>query len=324
MKVYPFADSEGASPFTNYLLDAIMPGLPANAWKVLCFVIRKTRGFNKDQDRLSYSQIEQGTGIGSSATVSTAVKVLLEKKYIVKVPGNPWKPMGYRLNSALEIEVLDGSSDLEIEELSALETKPLDERSASISKALKTKALRDSDLEIEALQARSALEIEDTIDHTIDKTHKNTHVGNDPLYGLMFEAIARVCRIDLKLCTKTQRYQVAQTSKVLRAGGKTPEEVPKVESWWYSYDWRGKKGDAPRPGQLQDVWEQAMTQERANGLGNNQAPGGRMVQRNGHRPANADIPNRPASSGQAEFERQYRDWLNSDDETEFTYRAPSV
>lgn len=64
----------------------------------------------------------------------------------------------------------------------------------------------------------------------------------------------------------------------------------------------------------------------SNGLGADQAQGGRVVQRNGysHRPANADIPNRPASSGQAEYERQYRDWLNSDDETEFVYQGPRL
>jgi hypothetical protein len=62
----------------------------------------------------------------------------------------------------------------------------------------------------------------------------------------------------------------------------------------------------------------------SNGSGSTQAQGGRLVQRNGHRPANADIPNRPASSGQAEYERQYIDWLNSDDESEFTFRGPAV
>lgn len=70
--------------------------------------------------------------------------------------------------------------------------------------------------------------------------------------------------------------------------------------------------------------ERFAPKDYSNGSESPQAQNGRMVQRAAHRPANADLPNRPASSGQAEFERQYREWLNSDDESEFTYRAPSV
>lgn len=119
MKIKPFADEDGYTAFSNYLLDVIMPSLPANAWKVLCFVIRKTRGWQKDMDRLSYRQIEEGAGIGSSATVSAAIKVLLEKELIVKVPGNAWTSMGYQLNSSLETEALDNSTS----ETKALETE---------------------------------------------------------------------------------------------------------------------------------------------------------------------------------------------------------
>ena len=127
MKIRPFADEDGYTTFSNYMLDVIMPSLPANAWKVLCFIVRKTRGWQKDMDRLSYGQIETGAGIGSSATISAAIKVLLEKGLIVKVPGNAWTSMGYRINSALEIEVLDNSTSetkaLETEVHSALETE---------------------------------------------------------------------------------------------------------------------------------------------------------------------------------------------------------
>lgn len=98
-----------------------------------------------------------------------------------------------------------------------------------------------------------------------EKRTEREHVESDPLFGVMFESIARICQIDLKLCTKTQRLQVAQTSKALRKAGKTPEDVPKVETWWYRVDWRGKKGEPPRPAQLQEVWSRATTQPYTNG-----------------------------------------------------------
>lgn len=97
-------------------------------------------------------------------------------------------------------------------------------------------------------------------------TEKRTERGGgDPLFGAMFDSIARICQIDLKLCTKTERLQVAQVSKALRKAGKTPEDVPKVETWWYRFDWRGKKGEPPRPSQVQDVWTRATTQQYTNG-----------------------------------------------------------
>lgn len=60
--------------------------------------------------------------------------------------------------------------------------------------------------------------------------------------------------------------------------------------------------------------------EHSNGLGSYQAQVGGMARRNGHRPANADLPLGPVSSGQAEYERQYREWLDSDDESDFIYK----
>jgi hypothetical protein len=82
--------------------------------------------------------------------------------------------------------------------------------------------------------------------------------SGDTFYKPMFAAIAAACRIDLKICTAAQRNQVAQTTKALRKAGKLPEEIPKVEAYWYSRDWRGKKGEVPRPAQLQEIWQQAI------------------------------------------------------------------
>lgn len=90
---------------------------------------------------------------------------------------------------------------------------------------------------------------------------EDQHDQKPERHGAMFSAVARACRIDTKLCTNAQRNQVAQTAKALSKAGKLPEDIPKVETWWYIHDWRGKKGEAPRPAQLQEVWEQAMTQQ---------------------------------------------------------------
>lgn len=162
MTIHPFADSEGFTPLTNYLLDTIMPSLPASAWKVLCFILRKTRGWQKEEDRLSYGQIEAGTGISSSATVSTAIKILLEKNYIIKVPGSAWRPMGYRINSALEIEVHEESEVQESFSDSTLETEP--HSTLKIKVTPKIKAHSNSKTE-----PHSALKIKDTTERDLKK-----------------------------------------------------------------------------------------------------------------------------------------------------------
>lgn len=111
MLIQPFAQTgDNYTTFTNYMLDIIMPELPANAWKALCYIYRKTVGWNKESDELSYTQIASGTGIKSSATISEALKVLEAKQYIIKTPGDKWDTVTYKINLALEIEANDTAS----------------------------------------------------------------------------------------------------------------------------------------------------------------------------------------------------------------------
>jgi hypothetical protein len=53
----------------NFLLDNVMPLLSPSAWKVFCFVWRKTIGWNKRRDHLSLSQISMGTGLSRDSAV---------------------------------------------------------------------------------------------------------------------------------------------------------------------------------------------------------------------------------------------------------------
>lgn len=98
--IYPFREVE--SEFTmvnNYLFDHIMPIVGPNAWKTLCFIVRKTRGWHKETDRLSFSQLRAGTGISSDATVNKAVIELAAKGYIIVRRTGQWEANEYLLNS---------------------------------------------------------------------------------------------------------------------------------------------------------------------------------------------------------------------------------
>jgi hypothetical protein len=75
----------------------------------------------------------------------------------------------------------------------------------------------------------------------------------------MFSALAGVCQINLTTLTETQRKQLNQSEKILRADGAIPIDMGAFATWWYANDWRGKKGDAPRPAQVRETWGQFKT-----------------------------------------------------------------
>lgn len=97
----------------NYLLDYVMPVSPPNAWKILCFIVRKTKGWvdsetgtRKSRDRLSYSQIMKGTGIKHPKTISTGIQFLVKEQYVLAFgSADDWEANEYELNTQLEVEL---------------------------------------------------------------------------------------------------------------------------------------------------------------------------------------------------------------------------
>jgi phage replication O-like protein O len=72
----------------NSLFDKVMRDVSPNAYKILMTIFRKTRGWNKDTDSISYSQLREFTGIGSNATVQRALKELEGKGHIFIIKGD--------------------------------------------------------------------------------------------------------------------------------------------------------------------------------------------------------------------------------------------
>ena len=58
----------------DQFIDDILPELTANGWRLFCFVWRKTEGYKKLSDEISYSQIADGTKMKSKNTISAAIK----------------------------------------------------------------------------------------------------------------------------------------------------------------------------------------------------------------------------------------------------------
>lgn len=272
--IRPFANEDGYTPFSNYTLDVIMPSLPANAWKVLCFVLRKTQGWQKDMDRLSYGQIEEGTGISSSATISTAIKVLLEKSYIIQVPGSAWKPMGYRINSALEIEEQETTDSTSIPE----EQKT---NSTSKSKAHSTSKIKvtseiepHSDLKIEA---DSTSIFKDTTERSTERNTQELDNGLPPVSDK--PAASRKKQTDpnqshpavLAFYQKTARRPNREQARLIA------EQVDDLDRWQATLTyWLQRGWSATNTGGMVDRYTQRddRQQEQGNGTANGHRPVG--------------------------------------------------
>lgn len=103
-KIKPFNKPE--SQFTqmhNTIFDVIMPLCKPNEWQVLCAIIRRTRGWDKTSDDISYSQIQSKTGISSYSTIQKAVEGLV-KKNMITTSGEAGKTKNFKLNTEFTVE----------------------------------------------------------------------------------------------------------------------------------------------------------------------------------------------------------------------------
>lgn len=98
-----------------------------------------------------------------------------------------------------------------------------------------------------------------------DVTDSAADAATAPRRPSLFSTLAKVCRYDLKLITKAQRGQLNQTEKKLRTAGVTDDALGQFGGWWQANDWRGKKGEAPKPHQVREEWARFTDWRRKNG-----------------------------------------------------------
>jgi hypothetical protein len=104
-----------STTFANLALDKIMPNVSPNAWKILCFAIRKTAGWadsstvskRKESDVISISQFRIGCGISSNDTVKSAIDECLSCKYLLR--SKEGMSFRYRINYNYEFPTVTDS-----------------------------------------------------------------------------------------------------------------------------------------------------------------------------------------------------------------------
>ena len=93
-----------------------------------------------------------------------------------------------------------------------------------------------------------------------------------------------VTGMDIKI--KTNAGRLAKRGKELLAAGYTPEQVEQLYSpggWWYREDWRGQKGNPPKPENVGETIKTALDQQpkpRAGGKQLIQLSSGEIVEVN--------------------------------------------
>lgn len=203
----------------NTFFDVSLPEIKSLVeLKIVLAVIRQTFGWQKDADRISLSQLQRLTGL-SRESVSIGIQLALDHGYVERKPVRN----GFLYNLKL--------------------VRNSDQSGIPTSQEFRPKVVRDSDQKV--------VGIPDPQKKGKEKKESNTRQDQ------LFESLAAVCRIDWKVCTAEQRAQLNQSVGILRKAGHTPQEVQTVGKWWVEYDWRGRKGQAPRPADIREVWQQA-------------------------------------------------------------------
>jgi len=93
----------------NAIIDILMKELPPADFKVLLFIYRKTKGWHKNSDAISYSQIMEATGLCRKSVYSSIKYLLGESGHdaLLIATEQPGAPTTYKLNPDFELIIED-------------------------------------------------------------------------------------------------------------------------------------------------------------------------------------------------------------------------
>jgi hypothetical protein len=227
----------------DWLFDEVMPKTGHAAFKVVCAVVRKTWGFTKEWDEISFSQFIEVTGISGRNNVSNGIQEAIDKGYIER---EKWgSGFRYRVVSS-NVSILDYVKQL-LNDTSTSNEKLPNEQPASNEK-LHTKALdshthtarEEMPADAPPIHSGFAFEHEPTgkaleYQHQIDE---------------MAAVLATVTRMDLGL----NKEKLEDQAVALLENKYTPAQVTAAfygdNSYWRLMSYGGKKGDTPKFGNI--------------------------------------------------------------------------
>jgi hypothetical protein len=259
IKVRPYIEQGHYTTVHDALFDVVMPRLSGNEWKILCYILRQTRGWQRVTKEVSLRQIRQETGIGSLTTVQKAVDSLVDKEHIKATRGNDkWEATVYCLNTAFEMEIQRSVPSSGTGAVGSVPESGIDADTVSntgsvsetvspiISKGNNHQDKQDSVSPVVLLSSKSA-------------TSNTPKTKNR---DMVFDAVIKACHIYLPFAPKGLTKRVAEVAELIRkfrpedlTDEQTKETIVGFGVWWTSKkDKEGKYFDPPSPEVIRTHW----------------------------------------------------------------------
>jgi hypothetical protein len=299
--IKPFAQQGHYTEAHNLIFDYIMPRVSPNAFKVLCLILRRTKGWGKSSESISYDDIIAGTGIKSDATISRAIIELLEMGCIVKRDGAiKSAATAYALNRKYEIPAEDDRNAREASLASKNEartdqilaskneaggesrTSKIEARLASKNEArtdsvlstLKesTKNQVSTYVQSESTRAKKSSEISSQNNEKYDSQNPSQGSPQKPYLegeadrrfeSEYFLAVCRACARGPTGISFAMKCKLSVAAVTLEAEGYTPQQIEEAGQLW-------PHPTAPYPNQLMDNIKALLNRKEVNPNGTNQ------------------------------------------------------
>lgn len=226
--------------------------------RIVLFILRKTYGFGKKTDVISLSQFES---CGSDRRrIFDAIKKLIQLNIITR------KKKG--------LQTYEYGFNKYIEQWSPECFQP---RRAGNGKNFKNKTVDVNDtsdsIDTSDVNDIGTVDVNDNGTSDVNDTHKRKKetikenikqipISEQSNQQLFFGKVAEICAVDMKL----KRGHIAKTVQRLKAAEYSLIDLENFNTWWYLNDFRGKNGDPPTLGQLEEKIYQSKL-GRKNGKG---------------------------------------------------------
>lgn len=267
-KIFEKDPVEQFSIVPNSLFDDLMPALAPAAFKIVILIYRKTKGWHKDVDDISFSQIMEGTGIKSSATIAKHLNTLSEMGVILRMKGDgAWDINSYALNpnfdtAALKNEVGYHEHTLKNEARSALKNEARNSPLALKNEDTKNNPKKQRNIFTQNFSKTNGngslrhLKIEQLADVIADKTKTD-----DPAFVkktvILALKVCEVCKLDLVTIVDYNTLESLYGVSIALVGKEIkPADLDGFAVWWYDNTWQGQRGQPPTPKLIGDHWGQ--------------------------------------------------------------------
>jgi hypothetical protein len=253
MKTFtPYAEGSGFTQLDNSLIDYVMPVVEPPAWVIICFIIRKTRGWHKESDDISLSQICDGTGLARPTAVKW-VSFLESNGHILVGRGDRGTTNKLRLNPDF---VIDPTAEKAKTKRGGARIKGLTSSNNELSTSSNNELPPSSNFE-HTKETDSLKEKGKKAPPPVPKLapHQANALARENRYSPTTpKAIKALCEALEEVTQSLNTAKVEETAYTLYGYEVTPSEVLTLyggsNCYWRRVDWRGQKGNRPELGNI--------------------------------------------------------------------------